>query len=79
MRFLCCARLIFDGGAAHSGGVAGTYSGAMMLFENAGGYILAAIIAFMAGVLITALLIKNRNKKEDFQNGNSTDITHGKE
>ena len=51
----------------------------MMLFKNAGGYILAAIIAFMAGVLITALLIKKKNRKEDFPNGNSTDITHGEE
>ncbi len=79
MRFLCCARPIFDGRAAHSGGVTDTYSGAMMLFKNAGGYILAAIIAFMAGVLITALLIKKKNRKEDFPNGNSTDITHGEE
>ena len=76
---LCLVWLIFDGGAAHSGGVAGTYSGAMMLFENAGGYILAAIIAFMAGVLITALLIKKKNRKEDFPSGNSTDITQSKE
>ena len=64
----CLAWLIFAGGTAHGGGSADLYSGATMLFENAGGYVLAAIIAFMAGVVITAAAIrkkKNETKRFD--------------
>ncbi|MBR0087058.1 MAG: hypothetical protein IJL98_04885 [Lachnospiraceae bacterium] len=61
---LCLVWLIFDGGAAHAGGPAGLYSGATMLLENAGGYVLAAVAAFTAGVVITVLLIKKTRKKE---------------
>ena len=59
----CLVWLIFDGGAAHRGGSADLYSGATMLFENAGGYVLAAIIAFMAGVVITAAVIRKRKNE----------------
>ena len=71
---LCLVCLIFDGGAAHGGGAAGLYSGAM-LFENAGGYVLAAIAAFMAGVVITAAILKKikpdsrGDKNESLKNG----------
>ena len=61
---LCLVWLIFDGGAAHAGGPAGLYSGATMLLENAGGYVLAAVAAFTAGVVITVLLIKKTRKKD---------------
>lgn len=61
---LCLVWLIFDGGTAHKGGPAGLYSGATMLFENAGGYVLAAVAAFAAGVVVTVLLIKKTRKKE---------------
>ena len=63
----CCALTVFmasmimnDG--AHQGSTAGLYSGATMLFENAGGYVLAAVAAFMAGVVITVLCIRLKNK-----------------
>lgn len=42
----------------------GPYSGATMLFENAGGYMLLAVAAFMTGVVVTAALIKKRNRTE---------------
>ena len=67
---LCLVWLIFDGGTAHAGGSAGLYSGATMLFENAGGYVLAAIIAFMAGVVITVVLMKKNKKKEQLTESN---------
>jgi heme O synthase-like polyprenyltransferase len=51
----------------HVGGTAGVYSGSMMLFENAGGYVLLAIGAFMAGVIITVLLKRRQEKNK--QNG----------
>ena len=76
---LCLVWLIFDGGTAHRGGSAGLYSGATMLFENAGGYVLAAIIAFMAGVLITAALLKKKKKTETPPGENSPESNQREE
>ena len=41
-----------------------------MLFENAGGYVMTAVLAFMAGVIITVVLMRRRAKQKD---------THGTE
>ena len=62
---VCLAALIFGG--SHAGGTAGAYTGAAMLFENAGGYVLAAVLAFMLGVIITVLCIRYRKKHESGQ------------
>ncbi len=61
----CLFLLVFSGGRAHSGGIAGMYSGATMLFEDAGGYVLLALGAFMAGVIVTAVLQRHRKKGQD--------------
>ncbi len=50
--------LIIDG-TAHTSGTAGTYSGAAMLFDGSGIYVLIAVIAFTLGVALTVLLIKS--------------------
>ena len=60
---LCLCLLIFGEGSVH-GGTAGTYTGATMLFENAGGHVLVAILAFMAGVIVTALCVRCKGKHE---------------
>ena len=62
---VCLLFMVFSGGM-HPGGAAGLYSGATMLFEGAGPYVLIAVVAFMAGVIVTVALIKNR-KKENSQ------------
>ena len=59
---VCLAALIFGG--SHPGGTAGPYTGAAMLFEDAGGYVLAAVLAFMLGVIVTVLCIRYRTKRE---------------
>ena len=64
---LCLMLLVFSGGGTHLSGTAGLYSGATMLFEDAGAYVLIALIAFMAGVIVTVVLIRNR-KKETSEN-----------
>ena len=47
-------------------GMAGSdFTGASLLAESTGGYVLAAVIAFMAGVVITAALIRRRNHNKD--------------
>ncbi len=45
------------------GNVKGAY-GAMLLYEDAGGYVLVAVIAFVLATLITFLCIKNRDKSK---------------
>ena len=42
--------------------VEGQFTGASMLSESAGGYVLIAVIAFFAGVIITAVLLRSRRK-----------------
>ncbi len=63
---VCLLFMVFSGGM-HPGGAAGLYSGATMLFEGAGPYVLIAVVAFMAGVIVTVALIRNR-KKETSEN-----------
>ena len=62
---VCLLFMVFNSGI-HPGGAAGLYSGATMLFEGAGPYVLIAVVAFMAGVIVTVAIIKNR-KKENSQ------------
>lgn len=62
---VCLLLVIGAAGAVHPGGTAGVYSGATMLFENAGGYVLVAVLAFMAGVVITVALLRKRFKEQN--------------
>lgn len=64
--FACLIALIGSSGPAHLGATAGLYSGATLLFEGTGGYVLAALIAFMAGVVITIVLkMRHGNRTGD--------------
>ena len=58
----CLLLVIFSEGAAHVGGTAGMYSGATMLFEGAGAYVLVALLAFMTGVVVTLLCLHQQKK-----------------
>ena len=64
---VCLAALIFGG--SHPGGTTGPYSGAAMLFEDAGGYVLAAVLAFMLGVIVTVLCFRRNRKEKDRPRG----------
>ena len=66
--------LIFGTGRGHGGASPGAFTGAAMLFENAGGYVLVALIAFAAGTAITAGILRYR-KKHAPDGGNSKDET----
>ena len=37
--------------------------GASLLSESTGGYVLVAVLAFYAGIIITAIIIRQRNNK----------------
>lgn len=43
----------------------GYYTGSSLLDASAGGYVLAAVIAFIAGVIITAIIYKWRNNNDN--------------
>ena len=45
-----------------NGILSGQNTGTSLLDDSAGGYVLAAVIAFIAGVVITAVIYKYRNK-----------------
>ncbi len=57
--------LIGSTGFIHTGATAGLYSGATLLFGNAGGYVLTAIVAFMVGVIITVILKKSQGGRRE--------------
>lgn len=50
-------------GSGHGGIVSGLY-GATLLYEGAGGYVLVAVLALTAGVVVTALCLRYRRKTE---------------
>ena len=68
---VCLILLLFGGGMSYIGGPAGMYSGASMLFGNAGGYVLVALIAFTAAVIITVLCIRHRMRHKETLGGNN--------
>ncbi|MCR5684957.1 MAG: hypothetical protein K6G81_05975 [Lachnospiraceae bacterium] len=45
----------------------GTVYGSFLLGREAGGYVLAAVIAFVLGIVVTLLLIKRRNHEQKRQ------------
>ena len=62
--FILLVRLgsVFSG---HSGEITGdAFTAASLLDESIGGYVLAAVVAFMAGVSITVVVIRYRNRNE---------------
>ena len=63
---LCFFLLATGGRAARPVGETSPYSGAAMLFADAGGYVLLAVAAFMAGVVIAVVCLRrNRRGGED--------------
>jgi len=44
---------------------AGMYSGAMMLFGDAGGYVLVAVVSFALAVIITVVCFRRQGKQKD--------------
>lgn len=53
--------------------------GAMLLRENAGGYVLVAVVSFAAAVVITALCFRLRSKENRRKDGTDKPNRHEKE
>ena len=59
---LCLLGLMRLFTAPLAGDAKGLFTGSSLLSESAGGYVLAAVLAFMAGVGVTALCLKRRRQ-----------------
>ena len=53
--------------------------GAMLLREDAGGYVLVAVVCFAAAVVITALCIRLRNRENQKKDGTGKPARHEQE
>ena len=53
--------------------------GAMLLREDAGGYVLVAVVSFAAAVVITALCFRLRNRETQSKGGTGKPARHEKE
>ena len=60
---VCLILMIVSDGGKRLGGSPAMYSGAALLFEGAGAYVLIAIVAFMAGVIVTYICIKHKKRR----------------
>ena len=66
----CLLLVIYGGGVARQGGTAGLYSGATMIFENAGAYVLVALLAFMTGAAVSVACIHKQRKERKEEKDN---------
>lgn len=70
---VCLTALIFHGNCTHFSGAEGLYTGSMMLFGDAGAYVLTAVLAFMMGAAVTVLIIRRRDIRKADRGKNETD------
>ncbi|MBQ1466323.1 MAG: hypothetical protein IIZ17_06590 [Eubacteriaceae bacterium] len=73
MLTLCLIMLVFSGEGMHFNGAGGSYSGTSLLLEGAGGYVLAAVAAFFAGVVIT-IVLRRRHDRDVEEGHNSRNV-----
>lgn len=68
---LLCAALMQTAGTVVGPGQTAVWGvfGAMLLREDAGGYVLVAVVSFAAAAAITALCIRLRNRKNQKKGG----------
>ena len=68
---LLCAALMQTAGTVVGPGQTSAWGvfGAMLLREDAGGYVLVAVVSFAAAAAITALCIRLRNRKNQKKGG----------
>ena len=78
---LLCAALMQTAGTVVAPGQTAAWGvfGAMLLRENAGGYVLVAVVSFAAAVVITALCSRLRSKENRRKDGTDKPNRHEKE
>ena len=78
---LLCAALMQTAGTVVAPGQTAAWGvfGAMLLREDAGGYVLVAVVSFAAAVVITALCFRLRSKENRRKDGTDKPNQHEKE
>ena len=78
---LLCAALMQTAGTVVGPGQTSAWGvfGAMLLREDAGGYVLVAVVSFAAAVVITALCIRLRIRENQKKGGTGKPARHEKE
>ena len=78
---LLCAALMQTAGAVVGPGQTAAWGvfGAMLLREDAGGYVLVAVVSFAAAVVITALCFRLRNRENQKKDGADKPTRHEQE
>lgn len=78
---LLCAALMQTAGTVVGPGQTSAWGvfGAMLLREDAGGYVLVAVVSFAAAVVITALCFRLRSKENRRKDGTDKPNRHEKE
>ena len=78
---LLCAALMQTAGTVVGPGHPEAWGafGAMLLREDAGGYVLVAVVSFAAAVVITALCFRLRNRETQSKGGTDKPTRHEKE
>ena len=78
---LLCAALMQTAGTVVAPGQTAAWGvfGAMLLREDAGGYVLVAVVSFAAAVVITALCFRLRSKENRRKDGTDKPNRHEKE
>ena len=78
---LLCAALMQTAGTVVGPGQTAAWGvfGAMLLREDAGGYVLVAVVSFAAAVVITALCFRLRSKEKRRKDGTDKPNRHEKE
>ena len=81
MCMLLCAALMQTAGTVVGPGQPEAWGvfGAMLLREDAGGYVLVAVVSFAAAVVITALCFRLRSKENRRKDGTDKPNRHEKE
>lgn len=65
--FACLFIMIQCLGVGQFGMTSNLYSGSSLLYEEAGGYVLTAIVAFVVGTIVTVICVRKHNR--DKENG----------
>ena len=81
MCMLLCAALMQTAGTVVGPGQTAAWGvfGAMLLREDAGGYVLVAVVSFAVAVVVTALCIRLRNRDNQNQDGAEKSARHEQE
>ena len=78
---LLCAALMQTAGTVVAPGQTAAWGvfGAMLLREDAGGYVLVAVVSFAAAVVITALCFRLKSKENQRKDGTGKPARHEQE